>query len=379
MGGISKYKFDIILFLLLVFLAVVSISTIYSAEVLSSSTPGALALKQGIWFLVGFIVIFIVMTLGTDFFFRYAWIFYGIGIVSLIALLLFAEPISNSKCWFVIPKIGSIQPSEFMKIFLILVLARMIEKFNANSNHSIKDEFIFILKVLLVVGVPSILTFLQPDTGVVLIYLIITIAMMFASGIRIRWFAIAGIIIGILLAIFLFLYFVKSETFINIFGTKFFYRMDRIIDWKSGVGMQYENASIAIGSAGLFGHGLANTPIYFPEPQTDFIFAVFSSNFGLIGSLVLILILSLFNGKIMHIGYKSKNNISKYVIAGIIGMLLYQQLQNIGMTIGLLPITGITLPFISYGGSSLLSYMLMIGFVFTIANEDLRNKKSNYL
>lgn len=378
MHKVSKYKFDVVLFLLLILLAIISISTVYSAESLSSAAPGALALKQGIWFLIGFIVIFIIMTLGTDFFFRYAWVFYFIGILSLIGLLLFAPTISNSKCWFVIPKVGNIQPSEFMKIFLILVLARMIEKFNSNPHHSIKDEFIFILKVIAVVGVPSILTFMQPDTGVVIIYLLITVAMLFASGLRIRWFAIAGVIIGVVAAIFLFLYFAKSETFIHLFGTKFFYRMDRIIDWKSGVGMQYENASIAIGSAGLFGHGFANTPIYFPEPQTDFIFAVFASNFGMIGSLILLIILGLFDAKIMHVGFKSKNTLGKHVVAGIIGMLLYQQLQNIGMTIGLVPITGITLPFISYGGSSLLSYMLMIGFVFTIANEDLRNKKQSY-
>ena len=255
----------------------------------------------------------------------------------------------------------------------------MIEDFNLQTDHSIKNEFLFLVKVLFVVGIPSVLTFLQPDTGVVLIYLLITLAMLLSSGIRIRWFVILGLFVGIILSIFLFLYFSKPDTFINIFGTKFFYRMDRIIDWRSGVGMQYENASIAIGSAGLFGHGFANTPIYFPEPQTDFIFAVFASNFGMIGSLILLLILGFFDGKILHIGYSAKNFINKYVIAGIIGMLLYQQVQNIGMTIGLLPITGITLPFISYGGSSLLSYMLMLGFVFTIANEEYRNKKRNYI
>lgn len=376
---ISKYKFDIALFLLLVFLAIISISTIYSAEVIAFDVPGSLSIKQGIWFLIGFIVIFIVMTLGTDFFYRNAWFFYIIGILSLIGLLFFAPTISNSKCWFVIPGVGNIQPSEFMKIFIILVLARMIEDFNLQTDHSIKNEFLFLVKVVFVVGIPSVLTFLQPDTGVVLIYLLITLAMLLSSGIRIRWFVILGLFVGIILSVFLFLYFSKPDTFINVFGTKFFYRMDRIIDWRSGVGMQYENASIAIGSAGLFGHGFANTPIYFPEPQTDFIFAVFASNFGMVGSLILLLILGFFDGKILHIGYSAKNGINKYVIAGIIGMLLYQQVQNIGMTIGLLPITGITLPFISYGGSSLLSYMLMLGFVFTIANEEYRNKKRNYI
>ena len=156
---ISKYKFDIVLFLLLVFLAIISISTIYSAEVIAFDVPGSLYIKQCIWFLIGFIVIFIVMTLGTDFFYRNAWIFYIIGILSLIGLLFFAPTISNSKCWFVISGVGNIQPSEFMKIFIILVLARMIEDFNLQTDHSIKNEFLFLVKVLFVVGIPSVLTF----------------------------------------------------------------------------------------------------------------------------------------------------------------------------------------------------------------------------
>ena len=152
----------------------------------------------------------------------------------------------------------------------------------------------------------------------------------------------------------------------------FFYRIDRILDWKSGSGLQLENALMAIGSGGLFGKGFMHTPIYFPEPQTDFIFAVYASNYGLIGSLVLIGLVIYFDAKVISLGTRSVNNINKYAIAGIVGMLIYQQIQNIGMTIGLLPITGITLPFISYGGSSLLSYMIMAGILFSISNEYLR-------
>ena len=376
MNKISKYKFDYLLAIILLLLIGVSIASIYSAEALSSIIPGNLAIKQGIWFLIGIIIIFLVMTFGTDFFYRYAFIFYIVGVISLVALLLFAPSISNSKCWFVLPGIGNIQPSEFMKVALIIYIAVMIEKFNKLSSHSIMDEFVFIVKISFIVLIPSLLTFLQPDTGVVIIYIIIAISMMLVSGIRIRWFVITALILSIGLSIFLFLYFYKSDVFINIFGTKFFYRMDRIVDWQGGDGMQLNNASLAIGSAYLFGHGFLNTPIYFPEAHTDFIFAVFSSNFGLIGSLILLLLFAIFDGKIISIGYNSNNNISKYIVAGIVGMLLYQQLQNIGMTIGLLPITGITLPFISYGGSSLLSYMFMIGFVFTIKNERIRNRKN---
>ena len=128
----------------------------------------------------------------------------------------------------------------------------------------------------------------------------------------------------------------------------------------------------AIGSSGLFGLGFGKTPIYFPEPQTDFIFAVFSSNFGLIGSIALIGLIIYFDIKLILIAINSSKNINKYIISGIIGMLIYQQFQNIGMTLGLMPITGITLPFISYGGSSLLSYMIMVGIIFNISNDEIR-------
>ena len=196
--------------------------------------------------------------------------------------------------------------------------------------------------------------------------------MLFVSGIRYRWFVFAFGFLAIVIGVILATYLLNQEMFIKIFGIDFFYRIDRLLDWKSGSGMQLENSLMAIGSGGLFGKGFGKTPIYFPEPQTDFIFAVFASNYGLFGSIILIAILVFLDVKIINLGIKSVNNTNKYAIAGIVGMLLYQQFQNIGMTIGLLPITGITLPFISYGGSSLLSYMLMAGIIFSVSNENLR-------
>jgi rod shape determining protein RodA len=136
--------------------------------------------------------------------------------------------------------------------------------------------------------------------------------------------------------------------------------------------MQLENALAGIGSAGLFGYGFNNLPIYFPEPQTDFIFSVYAISFGFIGTTLLLILLLYFDIKLVSMVYKSGNNTNKYVIGGIIGMIIYQQLQCIGMNIGLLPITGITFPYISYGGSSLLSYMIMTGLIFNISNESLR-------
>lgn len=222
--------------------------------------------------------------------------------------------------------------------------------------------------------IPSILTFLQPDTGVVLIYLLITLIMLFISGIRYRWFIMLFTICIIVLATILGLYFLDTDLFIEIFGTSFFLRVDRLLDWSSKSGYQLERGMSAIGSGGLLGIGYNHTPIYFPEPQTDFIFAVFSSNFGFLGSILLFGLLLYFDIRLILLALKSKDKTSKYIISGIVAMLIYQQFQNIGMTYGVIPITGITLPFISYGGSSLLSYMLMLGILLNIANENKKNK-----
>lgn len=352
----------------------ISIFTIGSAQRLIGVND--LMFKQAMWYFIGFVLIFIVMKIKNDFFIKYSWIFYIIGICLLGLLLIFGEPVNNAKCWFSIPGIGTFQPSEFVKIILIITLASFINKFNvSHPNPSCLDEFIFILKVIGIVIIPSILTFLQPDTGVVLIYLLITFIMLFISGIRYRWFVVALSVLLLFVGSIVFIYFINQDLFIDIFGSSFFLRVDRLLDWSSSSGYQLENGLSAIGSGGLFGYGLNNTPIYFPEPQTDFIFAVYASNFGYIGSLFLIVLIAFFDIKLIMLANANNNNVNKFIIAGIIGMLIYQQVQNIGMTIGLLPITGITLPFISYGGSSLLSYMLMLGFIFNISNEVIKQNK----
>lgn len=373
MNKISKYKIDKALLITLLSFIIISILSIYSAQSLLPDGSN-LALRQGIWYLIGFGFVYLIMFIGNDFIIKNAWILYIIGNISLVLLLLFAEPISDAKCWFSIPGIGTIQPSEFMKIILILVLGHVIKEFNENfSNPSIKEEFFFLLKVGAIVAIPSILTFLQPDTGVVLIYLLITIIMLFISGIRYRWFVILFLVLALSIGSVLVIYFLNTDLFIKIFGSSFFLRVDRLLDWSNKSGYQLENGIVAIGSGGLFGHGFNNTPIYFPEAQTDFIFAVFASNFGLMGALLLLLLIAFFDIKLILTAMKSNSNINKYIISGIVGMLIYQQLQNIGMTFGLMPITGITLPFISYGGSSLISYMIMIGIIFNISNQALRN------
>lgn len=368
----KKYILDPYLILFLTVFFIISVATIYSAQTILKDEYQSLAIKQIFWYIAGIFTIYIITKIKNDSILKITWILYIIGNVFLLLLLFFGTNINNAKCWFTIKGIGTIQPSEFMKIILIITIAKMINNFHQKYiNPTVKEEFVFLIKVGATVLIPSILTFLEPDTGVVLIYLLITFVMLFISGIRYRWFIIFFLILIVSVGSILLIYFLNSDLFIKIFGTSFFLRVDRLLDWNNKSGFQLNNGLLAIGSAGFFGHGFRNTPIYFPEAQTDFIFAVFASNFGLFGSLILLSLIALFDIRISLIAMRSNTNINKYIIGGILGMLIYQQLQNIGMTFGLMPITGITLPFISYGGSSLISYMIMIGIVFNISRENI--------
>lgn len=373
MKKVSAFKVELSIIIPIILFMIISIISIYSTRRLLSAEFQNLYLKQIIWYIIGISLAYSTMTLGNKFLYNNAYIFYLLGVISLLLVLFFGTTVNNATCWFRIPFIGTIQPSEFMKIFLIITLSRMISDFNDTyKNPDIMDELKFIIKVLIIVLIPSILTFIEPDTGAVIMYLIITISMLFIGGLKKRWFILTGIILITFITIFLGIYYFKQDLFIDIFGSSFFYRMDRITNWSSSTGLQLKNSLIAIGSSGATGHGINQTPIYFPEMQTDFIFAVFASNTGFIGAISLIIIMIYFDLTIINYANKTNNPTDKYAIAGIIGVLIFQQIYNISMTIGLLPIMGITLPFISYGGSSLLSYMLLLGMVFNISNASLR-------
>ena len=360
MRKLYKNKIDKNLIYTLAVLSIISLLSIYSAGCLVGNK--LLVLKQILWILVSIFVIYIILKIGNSFIYKnYKYLYIFINLL-LLLLLIFGKPINNSKCWFNIFGI-TIQPSEFAKIILIITNAMVINNHFKNNKNK---ELLLIIKILIITIIPSLLTFLEPDTGVVIIYVIISFTMLFISNINIKWFTISILLILLFLSIFLSMYFYNSDTFIKIFGTNFFYRIDRLLDWKDGVGMQLVNAKSGIGAAHIFGFGFNNTPIYFPEAQTDFIFSVFAINYGFIGAVILIATIVYLDIHIIKIGISAKNKVDKCVVSGIISMLIFSQVQNIGMNIGLLPITGITLPFISYGGSSLISNAIAVGILLNI-------------
>ena len=357
----------------LIIFGIISVLSIYCTKNLIGIEYQNCWIKQIIWYITGFTIAYIMMAVGNKFLYNNAWWFYLIGIISLTLVLFIGKEVNNARCWFNIKYIGSIQPSEFMKVFLIIILSKLIRDFNENNtNPTVFEEFKFLIKIFLIVIIPSILTFIEPDTGAVIIYFIITAMMLFVGGIRKRWFFLIILLIGGIIGGITLIYQIDKDLFLKIFGTSLLYGIDRIINWSSNSGMQLTNSLTAISSAGILGHGFNKTPIYFPEMQTDFIFAVIASNFGLIGASLLLFLLIYFDINLLLTANKTTDITDKYAIGGIIAVLLFQQIQNISMTIGLLPIMGITLPFISYGGSSLLSYMLLVGMIFNISNESLR-------
>ena len=364
-------KINLSIIIPLLFFFIISILSIYATRPFLKIELTNLYLKQIIFYIIGFFIIIFTTLKGFNYLKKYHLLIYiGINIL-LLALLIFGIEINGSKCWFYVGSIN-FQPSELMKISLIITLSTIISKFNKKQKKTKKDEFVVLIKLLFVTLVPCILTFLEPDTGVVIIYLLILITMIIFTKLDKIWYITFIISFIIFISLFLYFYYLKQDLFIKYIGYDMFYRIDRILYWFNTNGFQLENSLIAIGASGIFGFGYLKNTVYFPEPQTDFIFATYTSNFGFLGAIFLLSLLLIFDLNILKLAKKKISLQNKYILIGIFIMLFYGQIQNIGMTIGLLPITGIPLPFISYGGSSLLVFLYTIGIILNINRELLK-------
>lgn len=347
---------------------IISLISIFTAKKITSNTLGNIFIKQIIFYVIGLIVL-LISFYKKDKIIKYSFWLYLFFNFLLLILLFLGISINGSKCWLLLGPI-SFQPSEFMKIILIILLAKILSKYRYKKK--IKKEFKMLLIVFIIVLIPSILTFLEPDTGVVLIYFIITISMLLYRGINKKWYYIFFTIVFIIVSIIIFFFLYNKDLLINFLDNSIFYRLDRLFNWQKQSGYQLENSIITIASSGLFGFGINNVPLYYPEASTDFIFTTFNSIFGFIGNIFLFSIIIVFDINILKIIKSKIKKVDEYILIGLFAMIFYQQTQNIGMTIGLLPITGITLPFISYGGSSLLSYMLIFGLILRIHHDNYK-------
>lgn len=336
-------------FISIIVLSVIGLISIYCSKSIVINYYDFLK-KQIIFVIIGIGLLLFFKNINFNIFSKYSFLFYLFTIFLLIYVLFFGDSINGSKSWINLFGI-TIQPSEFTKIALLLCLDKYI--------HA---EYGFI-KSLLLVLIPSILTFLQPDTGTVLFYLVIYFSIFISMGLKKKYYISLFSFIGVVVLCYFYLYFFQSELFIDIFGTSFFYRTDRIINFMNSEGFQINNALIGIGNGRLFGNGIKYV-IYIPEAITDFMFANLLTIFGFVGGIIVIILFVYIDILLIKDVFSVDKH--KYFIIGLLGLFLYQQIQHMFMNVGLLPITGITLPFVSYGGSSLISYYILFGLLLNI-------------
>jgi len=318
--------------------------------------------KQIIFFGIGIFLMFLVSFFDWRIFRENSYlilIFYFLSLVGLAGLFFFAPEIRGVKGWY---KIGpvSIDPIEFTKIILIILLAKYFSMRHVEMyqiKHILLSGFYILLPVALI--------FFQPDLGSVLILVSLWVGILIISGIKLRHFLIL-ILCGLLILIFSWGFLLKD------------YQKERITSFIApanplGVSWNQNQAKIAIGSGGIFGQGIGSGSQtqygFLPEPQTDFVFSAIAEEMGLVGVSVLFLLFLILIWRIIKIAINSRENFSRLFTTGFAILLISQIFIHIGMNIGILPIIGISLPLVSYGGSSLISTFLALGILQSIKSN----------
>lgn len=296
----------------------------------------------------------------------YTPVLYGISVLGLIAVLLVGVSIAGAKAWIRLPGGLFLQPSEFAKIAIILALAFILgEKRNAQDEPRGGD----VVLALAVAAVPVLLVLKQNDTGTVLVMGTIILAMVAVSGAPARW--VIGLVLAGVAAGFVAFHWLLKE-----------YQIERLTSFlnpeasaKSG-GFNVAQARIAIGNGGWFGqglfHGAQTQGNFVPVNESDFIFSVVGEELGFLGSLVLITLLSLIIWRGVMIALRASDLFGRLVATGVVAWIGFQAFENLGMNVGIMPVTGVPLPFVSYGGTSMFASWIAIGL---LQNVHLRSRE----
>ena len=346
-------SFDYVLLFLVLLLGVISMFAMYSSErgVFSYHS------QNHLYRLIIFISVFILVSfLKIEYIYKSAYLFYFIILLLLFAVDFFGVTASGSKRWINLFFIN-LQPSELMKVALIVFLARYYNKIPSHRVNSIKYILIPFLSFL----IPVFLVVAQPDLGTAVLIAISGLIVIWLTGFRVKYFLYSIVVLICLTPI----------------GIAFLkpYQKSRILTFLNperdplGAGYQIIQSKIAVGSGGIFGKGFLQGSQsyldYLPEKHTDFIFTLFSEEFGFIGSISLLIIYALIIYRIFKIGSQTRNNFSRLFCFGFAAAFFVYVTVNMSMVLGLLPIVGAPLPIMSYGGSSMLSIMLGLGIVMS--------------
>ncbi len=355
-GKINLRKFDWLMFFIICVFLTTSFFFVWSAS------DKTFASKQLVWIGVGLTLFFALLSIDYKKTSKYSYVFYFLALFLLVLVLLAGKKIHGSRRWFSLGMF-SLQPSEFMKIVYVLALSKYL------SFKKEYDSFFDLLVPLILTIIPITLIAKQPDLGTSLILLPMFFTIIFAAGIRlVHLFSLIGI--GMASIPLLWFFILKDYQKGRIFG---FLWPAQNSDW--GAGYHRMQSLIAVGSGGFFGSGwgsgVQSQLNFIPEQHTDFIFSVIAEEMGFFRACTLLGLYMLFVFCGLGIALKSRDTMGRLIVVGFITMFSTQIFVNIGMTLGISPITGLTLPFMSYGGSSMLSSFIALSFII---NVRLRSK-----
>ena len=285
---------------------------------------------------------------------------WGAGVLGLIAVLIpgIGSTINGARAWIVLPGGFSLQPAELAKITIIIGMSMILtERMHGQEEVSNKDVF----QALAVAAIPVLLIVAQPDMGTILIISAIVVTIIATSGAPARW------VVGLLLLAVLGGFIAVKANVVSDYQLK---RLQSFVNPNAdsqGTGYQLRQARITVGSGGLLGTGLFDGPQtngrFVPEQQTDFIFTVAGEQTGFLGSSIIILLLITVMMRGFSIARRTTDPFGRLVSVGVVAWFAFQTFENIGMTLGLMPMTGVPLPFLSYGGSSMFANMIGIGLL----------------
>lgn len=331
--------------------------------------------KQLLWVVVGITLAILIIRYDYTQFEKYWPYIYGLSIFMLLLVLVFGKEVRGTTGWIGIGPLPMIQPAEFTKLLLILAFADFLNKRKGELN-TLKE----MMPSFLFMGVPFLLIMMQPDLGTAMVYIAVTIAMMFIAGANPKvLFGMVGMI-AVIVSLVVFLHF-QFGTWLPLDD----YQINRLIvfvdpynDGQGGRGAGWNTIQslVAIGSGGFTGKGLFHgTQVqlnFLPEHHTDFIYAVIGEELGFVGAAFIILLYGILLVRAVAISFNAQDSYGSLLVIGISAMWIFHIYENIGMSIGLMPITGIPLPFLSYGGSSMLTNMLAVGIILSV---NIRGKK----
>ncbi len=358
-------ELDFILIFFVMILSVFGLMNIYS--VTNRKSGYYFFDHQMIWILISIFIVYVILCIDYSKFICYIDFAYWFNVALLVYTYLFTHPINGAKVWIQLGSVA-VEPGEFCKLTITLMLAKKIQEMNGEINNFKNLCTLFIYSII-----PTILILIAPDLGLVLIVFFTVLSILFICKLDLKMM-LSGLLV---LVVFV--------TVAWNFGLIKEYQKQRLTSFisqdsdLSGTNLQVSQSKIAIGSGGLMGQGFNKSTYiqgdFIPESHTDFIFAVVGSEWGLSGTVALLAVYAIVMTRIIKIGKNSKDVAGTVICIGSFGALVFSILQNIGMTVGIMPITGITLPFISYGGSSALCNFVAIGLIL---NVGMRRKKINF-